>query len=181
MHKIKRRTSILGALALVIGSLGFAASASADQSPADAPSADQPSAKKGGGDKKLAGYLLVTGLNNLCLDVSNGNTGNGAKLITWECYGGPAQRFFFDGGKIRNENSGKCLDIVAANPGRGAGVQMFDCHNDWPAQKWHWDGGRLVSDMNGACLDIAAGNRYPGATIMMWECNGSTAQEWRIV
>ncbi|GGY07069.1 RICIN domain-containing protein [Streptomyces hiroshimensis] len=170
MRKSNRWVGLLGAMGLVIGGLFFTASASA-QDPADPVQAQK-------ADKSLVGFLLVSYMNNRCLEVRDGNTGNGAMLDMWDCHGYPAERFYWDNGQIRSDLTGKCLDIVASNRENGAGVNMFDCHG-WPAQQWHWDGNRLVSNLSGRCLDISGANPYVGASVQMWECNNGPAQNWR--
>ncbi|MFH8990094.1 RICIN domain-containing protein [Streptomyces sp. NPDC017940] len=172
MRRPQRRAAILAASVIAVGTAGFTASAAADPAPA---------AEKGGARGARVGFLLQSQLNSLCLDVSNGNAGDGALLTTWECHGAPGQRFTWEGGKLRNDHSGKCLDIVAGNPHQGAAVQMYTCRDDRTAQKWTWAGtdAPLVSVHNNLCLDISGGNRAQGAAIQMWGCHNHPAQKWR--
>ncbi|WP_409235640.1 RICIN domain-containing protein [Streptomyces sp. PA5.6] len=166
MRRPTRRVGLLGSLGLLIGSLSFTTSASADPAPRAA-EADP-------------GVSIVAVKNNKCLEVRNGNTGDGAMVTTWDCHGGASERWRWYNDQLVSDVSGKCLDIVAANRDRGAGVNMFTCHGDWLAQQWRTDGSRIVSKLSGLCLDMSLGNPHSGASIQMYECNNSNAQDWRI-
>ncbi|WP_031129018.1 RICIN domain-containing protein [Streptomyces aureocirculatus] len=160
-----RRVGLLGSLGLLIGSLAFTTSASADPAPRAA--------------KADAGVSIVAMKNNRCLEVRDGNTGNGAMVTTWDCHGGASERWAWRNDQLVSDVSGKCLDIVAANRDRGAGVNMWTCHGG-PAQQWRTDGSRIVSKLSGLCLELSLGNPHPGAAIQTYECNNSNAQDWRI-
>ena len=70
-----------------------------------------------------------------CLEVVNGDKGNGAGLRAWSCNGSPAQQWVVQDNKgpgkgdvqLMNTNSGKCLDVKGARDKRGQGVQLYDC------------------------------------------------------
>ncbi|MFI1252537.1 RICIN domain-containing protein [Streptomyces netropsis] len=170
MRKSNRWVGLLGATGFVIGGLFLTPSASAQDPvvPVQARKAD----------RSMVGFMLVSYMNNRCLEVRDGNTGNGAMLDMWDCHGLPAERFSWDNGQIRSDLTGKCLDIVVSNHENGAGVNMFDCRG-WPAQQWHWDRTRLVSSMSGRCLEISGANPHPGASVQMWDCDNGRNQDWR--
>ncbi|WP_165495135.1 RICIN domain-containing protein [Actinomadura roseirufa] len=120
-------------------------------------------------------------MNNLCLEVRDGNGGNGAMADIWGCANEASKLWAFNGnGPIRSD-LGKCLDIVAANKGVGAGVNMVDYHDDWRAQQWRWDGSQIISKLSGLCLQISAANRDVGAAVEVWGRNGGGHQQWHPV
>ncbi|MEW2527973.1 RICIN domain-containing protein [Streptomyces sp. NPDC047071] len=170
MRRPNRRAGLLGSVGLLIGSLAFTTSASADPAPESA--------------KADLGVPIVAMKSNKCLEVRDGNRGNGALVTTWDCHGGAQQRWKWVNDQLVSDLSdsgpARCLDIVAANRDRGAAVNMFDCHGDWPAQQWRIAGNRIVSKLSGLCLDLSGGNPHTGAVVQMYECNNSSAQDWRI-
>ncbi|MGP4104450.1 RICIN domain-containing protein [Nonomuraea sp. KM90] len=99
---------------------------------------------------KEGGWSEVVWFADYCLDVSGFGTNNGARVILWQCHGGPNQLFrpqafqidWFGGNDpntrlLEGRQSGKCLD--AANPSApapprvGAPLQMWDCIGDTDA------------------------------------------------
>lgn len=83
--------------------------------------------------------MIRNALSGKCIDVSGApGDRNGAPLQLWDCEtsgrnpnGSPSDQFWtFDGGMIRNELSGRCIDVSGA-PGtaNGAPVQLWDCED----------------------------------------------------
>ena len=158
---------LLPAIAM-LGGLWTASSASAAPSP-------RPKSQR------LDGVLIKPrAAGDLCLEVADGNTGNGALVTVWGCHGGTNQRWTFDGGRIKSALPGnRCLDVRGGNGGNGAAINLYDC-NFANGQKWHFDGGRLVSGVNGHCLTIVAANFAGGGAVVNWECVGHSEQEWEL-
>ncbi|QDQ15526.1 ricin-type beta-trefoil lectin domain protein [Streptomyces spectabilis] len=75
-------------------------------------------------------------LNGKCLDVAAGNSDNGAALNMWDCNGGTAQQWAWDGTRLRNTAYNRCLTIGNANSWNGASVIIWDC-NLGSHQQWH--------------------------------------------
>ncbi|WP_242894767.1 RICIN domain-containing protein [Actinomadura litoris] len=172
MHRTKK-ISAVAATAVTAGALMTFTWNSA----ATANTSHQQQAKPG---SAAAGPMFASNMNNRCLEVREGNTGNGAMIDIWDCSGHLSERWVWSGnGEIRNELSQKCLDIVASNHENGAGVDLFDCRG-WPAQQWRWDGTQIRSNMSNRCLEISGGNWYMGATVQMWDCNGGSHQQWHL-
>ena len=59
-----------------------------------------------------------------CLDVSGANKNDGAQVIAYQCNNQPNQKWFFDGYRIRSQDSGKCLDIYNGK------MKMYTCNNN---------------------------------------------------
>ena len=55
----------------------------------------------------------------------------------WTCNGTGAQTWYvLASGGLLNPQSGRCLDVPAANPTNGTALQLYDC-NGTAAQKWN--------------------------------------------
>ncbi|KAF7319735.1 hypothetical protein MKEN_00755700 [Mycena kentingensis (nom. inval.)] len=84
--------------------------------------------------------------DNKCLDVTNGNTANGAKFQIWTCtpgQGGAAQHFTVTADKtIQWTGQGKCLDLTNGSTASGTVQQTWDCSPTAGApysnQVWNW-------------------------------------------
>lgn len=99
-----------------------------------------------------------------CLDVNNASGSDGARVQTFDCHGGPSQRWFTELVNdpyascqpmtfcdnvrmvIRARHSGKCLDAwnpgpsLANRPKQGAALQQWTCFNN-VNQFWDYQGG----------------------------------------
>jgi len=129
------------------------------------------------------GHSLVMP-NGKCLDYDGGDFGrrnNGGKVQSWDCNGGPNQKWHWVGSTLRSPN-GKCLDYDGGDFGRrhnGGKVQTWDC-NGGPNQQWSMSAGSLVAS-NGKCLDNnnpEFQGRVNGGRIQAWECNGGPNQQF---
>lgn len=80
------------------------------------------------------GELRVGGL---CVDVADGNTDDGARVIAWHCNGQRNQRWRAYGGQIRSEATGKCLDLKEGRARPKQPVIMWRC-NGQSNQRWSW-------------------------------------------
>ena len=85
--------------------------------------------------------------------------------------------------RIRNRNTGTCLDDLNGNTAANANVGLYPC-NGSTAQQWviqdrgnGWFSLRNVA--GNMCLDNYDWNAANGARISLYPCNGSAAQLWR--
>ncbi len=87
--------------------------------------------------------------SKLCLDVWGNGQNDGAKVIPWDCHGGPNQKLTLDSKeRLVFAHSGKCLDL---SPQTGR-LQQYTCH-EAKNQKWYADSmGRIHSRQNNLCL-----------------------------
>jgi hypothetical protein len=68
--------------------------------------------------------------------VTNGSTGNGAKLQLWTCIAKPQQNWrHTSGGQWIVQNSGKCLDDPNGTLTDATQLQIWTC-NGLPQQSW---------------------------------------------
>jgi endo-1,4-beta-xylanase len=80
------------------------------------------------------------------------------------------------GNRLRNEGSGRCLDVSQASSANGAPMQIWDCHNN--ANQQFTQNGTALQVM-GKCLD-APPNAAPGTRLQIWDCNGGANQQWAL-
>ncbi|MDG4821715.1 RICIN domain-containing protein [Asanoa sp. WMMD1127] len=79
-----------------------------------------------------------------------------------------------NGNRLRNEGSGRCLDVSQASTANGAQLQIWDCHNN-ANQQFAQNGATLR--VTGKCLD-APPNAAAGSRLQIWDCNGGANQQW---
>ena len=138
-------------------------------------------------------YSIISKLNNLYLDIQNGNISNGANVLLWEWYQeNNLQKQFninydeVDGYyTIANTNSGKLLTVQDSGTINGTNVWQYEA-NGTNSQKW-----QIVKNPNGSysiisklkhlCLDVQSGNISNGANVQVYESNGSNAQQFKII
>ena len=80
------------------------------------------------------------------------------------------------GNRLRNEGSGRCLDISGASSANGSQAQIWDCHTN-ANQQFSQDGQTLR--VMGKCLD-APSNAAAGSRVQIWDCNGGANQRWNL-
>ncbi|CAM3506992.1 ricin-type beta-trefoil lectin domain protein [Parendozoicomonas haliclonae] len=83
--------------------------------------------------------------------------------------------------ELRDERSGRCLDISGNNSSNGTNVQLWDC-NGTGAQKWALNAltGQMIN-ANGRCLDIPGDDNGVGngANVQIWSCQEQAVdQRW---
>jgi hypothetical protein len=159
------RRIVLAAIAGLFGLSAVVATTSASASPAQE-------------QAQAVGFLVPADMNNRCLTVAQGNTGNGAGVMMLDCTGSSAQRWSWSGENLKSDVSGKCLDVAFSNGDNGAMLNMFDCNGSWNAQRWYWNGGELRNRINNKCLTIPAANWWQGASVTLWDCVNGRDQKW---
>lgn len=75
-------------------------------------------------------------VGDLCLDVADGSTRNGARVIAWQCRNQPNQKWDWSRGQIRSRFANKCLDIEGGNARPGQPVIVWSCAGG-PNQRWN--------------------------------------------
>lgn len=135
-------------------------------------------------DTGLSG-LIINETDDKCLDVKDGSTANGARVLAYPCQGTNNQRWNAvkraDGYyQIINRNSGKCLDVTDVSVADGAPMQQWDCAGS-DNQAWAITSGGLSpmrAKHSGKCLDLPGSTQADNAQIQQWTCNGTGAQNW---
>jgi poly(3-hydroxybutyrate) depolymerase len=80
------------------------------------------------------------------------------------------------GNRLRNEGSGRCLDVSQASSANGAQTQIWDCHTN-ANQQFTQNGAAL--QVMGKCLD-APPNAAAGTRVQIWDCHGGANQGWNV-
>ncbi|MEV0155111.1 endo-1,4-beta-xylanase [Micromonospora sp. NPDC050686] len=78
------------------------------------------------------------------------------------------------GNRLRNEASGRCLDVNGASSTNGAQMIIWDCHTG--ANQQFTENGRALQVM-GRCLDVP-NNAAAGTRVQIWDCHGGVNQQW---
>lgn len=131
-------------------------------------------------------YVVFAQHSGLCLRPTGASTGN---VIVEQvgCNGSSASQWwaFIDvpGGyfRIRNEASGKCLNVQGGSTANSAKVIQFACggssaHNDqWSTVKIRTVGGadyyNLVNRKSHRCMNIQGGSTASGADLIQFTCS----------
>jgi hypothetical protein len=121
--------------------------------------------------------MIVSDWHGKCIDVPNGDYSDRIRLIVWDCWNGPMQRFTFaSDGSVRI--GGKCVDVAGGSSADMTAVQIYTCNNSG-AQKWVLTAaGDLVNPQSNKCVDIGGWNSANGAPLQIWTCNGFANQKW---
>ena len=101
---------------------------------------------------------VTTSTINLCMDVRDGATSDGAVVQQWTCRDSSARSMVwytspgdFPGAlKVRNVNSNLCLDVKGGSSADGAQLQQYHCTSNNPAQNfWQVIARGTRIDLNG--------------------------------
>jgi len=124
-----------------------------------------------------------------CVDVSEWERRNGAKIHIWRCGNNQGNQMWYlkRAGRyylIISIHSGKCLDVKDWNRSNGAIVHQWDCHGG-ANQQWRirYRGGgyyEIVSAHSGKCLDVKDRRTNDGAVLHMWDCWRGDNQLFRL-
>ncbi|MEU9335001.1 ricin-type beta-trefoil lectin domain protein [Streptomyces sp. NPDC048290] len=73
-----------------------------------------------------------------CAVPKDGGTANGTPVVIADCTSASGQKWKADpsGNKLRHVDSGKCLDVPAANSTDGTDLQLYTCDANGQAQSW---------------------------------------------
>lgn len=122
------------------------------------------------------GHSFISRLNGKCIDVPWSNFSAGVQLQMWDCNGTSAQKFTFDGRKLRI--GGKCVDVAGASSADFTPIQIANCNTN-TAQDFVLSGaGDLVSYMANKCVDILRNDSASGAKLILHACTGNSNQKW---
>ena len=134
------------------------------------------------------GPYVPTTTGGKAMDIEDGKTDNGTRLLTWNLTYSNHQQYTFARDEsglytITNVYSGKVLDVDGASTANNAAVQIYTS-NGTCAQKWviekSGDGYRILSACSGKAIDVPAGE--VSATLkklQIYTSNGTNAQIWK--
>jgi hypothetical protein len=84
-----------------------------------------------------------------------------------------------NGGPLRGEQSGRCVDVPALSQTNGTVVALWDC-NGGPNQTWTATASQQLQVYGTKCLDAEAHHTADGTAVQIWDCNGGANQQWTL-
>ncbi|QRK12524.1 ricin-type beta-trefoil lectin domain protein [Archangium violaceum] len=119
---------------------------------------------------------FVSRMNGKCIDVPNANFSDGVQLQMYTCNGTNAQRFTWDGARLKI--GGKCMDVSGASTANGTRIQLANCNGNRAQDFTLSPAGDLVSYLADKCVDIEGFNGNDGAKLSIYTCSGTSNQKW---
>jgi hypothetical protein len=80
---------------------------------------------------------------------------------------------------LRNDNSGRCLDVPNATTTNGTQVTLWDC-NGGGNQQWTVNTAKQIQVYGSKCLDAEGAGTTAGTRVIIWDCNGGANQQWNV-
>lgn len=142
-----------------------------------------------------AGYYLQSALGNWVLDLSGGNTANGAAIRLYTPNGTASQLFVVSSSDVNIAtgvsmiitsvaNKKLVTDVTSASSANGARVQLYSSNNT-NAQKYRFESigngtYKIVNVNSGKVLDVSSGSTANGAALQQYTSNNTVAQQWTV-
>ena len=142
-----------------------------------------------------AGYYLQSALGNWVLDLSGGNTANGAAIRLYTPNGTASQLFVVSSSDVNIAtgvsmiitsvaNKKLVTDVTSALTTNGARVQLYSSNNT-NAQKYRFESigngtYKIINANSGKVLDVAGGCTANGAALQQYTSNNTVAQQWTV-
>ena len=142
-----------------------------------------------------AGYYLQSALGNWVLDLSGGNTANGAAIRLYTPNGTASQLFVVSSSDVNIAtgvsmiitsvaNKKLVTDVTSASTANGARVQLYSSNNT-NAQKYRFESigngtYKIINANSGKVLDVAGGSTANGAALQQYTSNNTAAQQWTV-
>lgn len=142
-----------------------------------------------------AGYYLQSALGNWVLDLSGGNTANGAAIRLYTSNGTASQLFVVSSSDVNIAtgvsmiitsvaNKKLVTDVTSASTANGARVQLYSSNNT-NAQKYRFESigngtYKIVNVNSGKVLDVSGGSTANGAALQQYTSNNTVAQQWTV-
>ena len=142
-----------------------------------------------------AGYYLQSALGNWVLDLSGGNTANGAAIRLYTPNGTASQLFVVSSSDVNIAtgvsmiitsvaNKKLVTDVTGASTANGARVQLYSSNNT-NAQKYQFESigngtYKIINANSGKVLDVSSGSTANGAALQQYTSNNTVAQQWTV-
>lgn len=142
-----------------------------------------------------AGYYLQSALGNWVLDLSGGNTANGAAIRLYTPNGTASQLFVVSSSDVNIAtgvsmiitsvaNKKLVTDVTSASTANRARVQLYSSNNT-NAQKYRFESigngtYKIINANSGKVLDVAGGSTANGAALQQYTSNNTVAQQWTV-
>ncbi len=129
-------------------------------------------------------YRLQFAHSSKCLDVPGKSKDNGVQLIQYTCNGGTNQNWYLDYAttrdsinyyRIRNQNSGKCVNVAGNSSADGAHIIQWTCGaynneyfafvaNDVVGAPWSW----VMAYHSRKVLNVQGASTANSAKVIQW-------------
>ena len=142
-----------------------------------------------------AGYYLQSALGNWVLDLSGGNTANGAAIRLYTLNGTASQLFVVSSSDVNIAtgvsmiitsvaNKKLVTDVTGASTANGARVQLYSSNNT-NAQRYRFESigngtYKIINANSGKVLDVSGGSTANGAALQQYTSNNTVAQQWTV-
>lgn len=142
-----------------------------------------------------AGYYLQSALGNWVLDLSGGNTADGAAIRLYTPNGTASQLFVVSSSDVNIAtgvsmiitsvaNKKLVTDVTSASTANEARVQLYSSNNT-NAQKYRFESigngtYKIVNVNSGKVLDVSSGSTANGAALQQYTSNNTVAQQWTV-
>jgi hypothetical protein len=130
-------------------------------------------------------FSIIVRSSGKCLDVANGSTADGTRILQWACTGVAHQSWApqlkSDGFEtLVSKGTGKCIHVESDN----RSVVQRSCDAS-ASQLWKRVTAApgfvgLVNKRTGLCLDVEGESLTDGARLIQWTCKGSTNQHFTV-
>ncbi|MQS16275.1 ricin-type beta-trefoil lectin domain protein [Streptomyces kaniharaensis] len=127
---------------------------------------------------------MYAGPDDLCLEVADSRTDDGAPVRIATCTGGDNQKWTQSANGWINLHSSKCLEIPAFSTTPGTQADQWTC-NSGANQAWtdpnvsHSGTPRHIVNANsGLSLDVAGGVIADGTPVIQWDFHAGDNQFW---
>jgi hypothetical protein len=137
---------------------------------------------------------LTNANSSMRLDVANGSTANGAKIIQWTATTGTNQQWKLNRVRyniytLTGVGSAKCLEVPSQSTVQGAQLGIWTC-NGGANQQWalaatgSWTSASapfvLTNAKSGWVIDVSGASTTAGAIVDQWVDNGGSHQKWTL-
>lgn len=83
------------------------------------------------------------------------------------------------GNRLRNNGSGRCLDVPSASTTNNTQVAIYDCGSG-SNQQWVANSARELRVYGNKCLDATGQGTANGTAVGIYDCTGGTNQQWTV-
>ncbi|MFG1809325.1 ricin-type beta-trefoil lectin domain protein [Streptomyces sp. NPDC049040] len=124
---------------------------------------------------------VVSAASGTCLTVQDQAVADGALLVLGKCTGSGAQTWArgSTAGVFKGADSGRCVDVPAANQANGTRPALWDC-NYATNQTWTSTESNQLSVFDTKCLDVVDAGTADGTPVQITDCTHGSSQQWTV-
>lgn len=128
------------------------------------------------------------GSDGRCLDVLGRFTADGTKLLSWDCTGGPNERWTVGTAapppstnvELVGRQAGKCLDVTGGGRSAGTALIIYTCHGS-DNQRFNLPSAGTTGEIRAYGGSMCLGSSRDGQNgdvIVVQSCQGTASQQW---